>query len=99
GFAQSGAPGTTAHGIALEQSWLTGLGGDAKTLAIEDGGGLSAYDRIAPRALVAILKHDWDSANRDVVLDDLPIAGVRGTLKSSYAGTAAERHVFAKSGS
>jgi len=94
-----GTPGTTAHGIALEKSWLQSLGVDPSALAIDDGSGLSAYDRISPRALVAILKHDWDSPNRDLVLDDLPLAGVRGTLKSSYTGTAAEKHVFAKTGS
>ncbi len=55
-------------------------------------------DRITPAALVAILKHDWDSPQRDVVLDALPIAGVRGTLRNEFAGTAAERRVFAKTG-
>ena len=53
---------------------------------------------ITPRALTAVLKHDWDSPNRDLVLDDLPIAGVRGTLADSYTGTAAARRVFAKTG-
>jgi serine-type D-Ala-D-Ala carboxypeptidase/endopeptidase (penicillin-binding protein 4) len=99
GFAQDGAPGTTAHGIAVETAWLKGLGIDTAGLAIDDGSGLSTYDRITPRDLVTVLKHDWDGPNRDVVLDALPIAGVRGTLKSAFAGTPAERHVFAKTGS
>jgi len=99
GFAQDGAPGTTAHGIAVETAWLKGLDIDTAALAIEDGSGLSTYDRITPHDLVTILKHDWDGPYRDVVLDALPIAGVRGTLKSSFAGTPAERHVFAKTGS
>jgi serine-type D-Ala-D-Ala carboxypeptidase/endopeptidase (penicillin-binding protein 4) len=98
GVAQSGAPGTTAHGIAFEKSWLTSLGVDATALTLEDGSGLSVYDRITPHALVTILKYDWDGPNRGLVLDDLPIAGVRGTLGSAYTGTAAERHVFAKTG-
>jgi serine-type D-Ala-D-Ala carboxypeptidase/endopeptidase (penicillin-binding protein 4) len=98
GFVQSGAPGTTEHGIAFEKSWLTSLGVDATALTLEDGSGLSTYDRITPYALVTILKYDWDGPNRDLVLDDLPIAGVRGTLKSAYTGTAAEQHVFAKTG-
>ena len=91
--------GTSAQGIAFEQTWLRGLGVDPETLALEDGSGLSAYDRVTPRALVAILKHDWDGPYRDLVLDDLPLAGVRGTLKSSFAGTPAEKRVFAKTGS
>ncbi|MDB5043782.1 MAG: dac, partial [Candidatus Eremiobacteraeota bacterium] len=99
GFAQDGAPGTTAHGIAVETAWLKGLGIDTAALAIDDGSGLSTYDRITPHDLVTVLKHDWDGPNRDIVLDALPIAGVRGTLKSAFAGTPAERHVFAKTGS
>jgi D-alanyl-D-alanine carboxypeptidase/D-alanyl-D-alanine-endopeptidase (penicillin-binding protein 4) len=98
GFIQGGTPGTTANGIALERAWLKQLGVDTDAVAIEDGSGLSGYDRITPRDLVTILRHDWDSPSRDVVLDALPIAGVRGTLKSSYAGTPAERKIFAKTG-
>jgi D-alanyl-D-alanine carboxypeptidase/D-alanyl-D-alanine-endopeptidase (penicillin-binding protein 4) len=90
--------GSSADGIAVEQAWLAQLGADAGGLAIADGSGLSAYDRITPRALVTVLKHDWDGPYRDLVLDDLPIAGVRGTLKSSYAGTPAEKKIFAKTG-
>ena len=91
--------GTTADGIAFEKIWLKQLGVDTGALAISDGSGLSTYDRITPRALAVILKHDWDGPNRDLVLDDLPIAGVRGTLKSAYTGTAAEKNIFAKTGS
>ena len=99
GVVQGGAPGTTANGIVLERAWLKKLGVDTAALAIEDGSGLSGYDRITPRDLVTILRHDWDSPTRDIVLDALPIAGVRGTLKKSYTGTAAEKKIFAKTGS
>ena len=91
--------GSSADGIAFEKTWLTGLGGDTGAPALSDGSGLSVYDRVTPRALVVVLKHDWDGPHRNVVLDALPIAGVRGTLKSSFAGTPAEKHVFAKTGS
>ena len=90
--------GSSADGIAFEKSWLKGLGIDTGALALSDGSGLSTYDRITPRDLAVILKHDWDGPYRDLVLDDLPIAGVRGTLKSAYAGTAAEKKIFAKTG-
>jgi D-alanyl-D-alanine carboxypeptidase/D-alanyl-D-alanine-endopeptidase (penicillin-binding protein 4) len=91
--------GSSADGIAFEKTWLKSLGVDTDAIALEDGSGLSVYDRITPRDLVAILRHDWDGPNRDLVLDDLPIAGVRGTLKSSFTGTPAEKRVFAKTGS
>jgi D-alanyl-D-alanine carboxypeptidase/D-alanyl-D-alanine-endopeptidase (penicillin-binding protein 4) len=91
--------GTSDAGLAWEKAWLGKLGVDTgSALALVDGSGLSAYDRITPRDLVLVLRHDWDGPYHDVVLDALPIAGVRGTLKSSYAGPAAARHVFAKTG-
>jgi D-alanyl-D-alanine carboxypeptidase/D-alanyl-D-alanine-endopeptidase (penicillin-binding protein 4) len=97
--AATGEPGTAANGVAYETQWLRTLGIDVAPLSIDDGSGLSAYDRMTPRALVAILKHDWNAPTRETVLDDLPIAGVRGTLKSSFIGTLAEKTVFAKTGS
>ena len=90
--------GSSADGIAWEKTWLKKLGVDPAALTIEDGSGLSTYDRITPHDLVTILKYDWDGPNRALVLDDLPIAGVRGTLKSAYTGTAVAQRVFAKTG-
>jgi D-alanyl-D-alanine carboxypeptidase/D-alanyl-D-alanine-endopeptidase (penicillin-binding protein 4) len=100
----TGAPpgrrvGTSIEGIARENAWLTTIGIDPGTVALSDGSGLSVYDRLAPRTLTAILVHDWNGPYRDLVLDDLPIAGVRGTLETSYKGTLAEGRVFAKTGS
>jgi D-alanyl-D-alanine carboxypeptidase/D-alanyl-D-alanine-endopeptidase (penicillin-binding protein 4) len=95
----TGAPGTTEHGAAAERTWLHGIGVDPARLTIVDGSGLSAYDRITPRALTAILEADWNGPFRDLVLDDLPLAGVRGTLATSFKGSLAERRTFAKTGS
>lgn len=90
--------GTRTDGIAAENAWLAALGIDPGAITIEDGSGLSAYDRISPRAVVTILRHDWDGPYHDLVLDALPIAGVRGTLRSAFPGTLAAGHVFAKTG-
>ncbi len=99
GFHLKGAPGTVENGIALENQYLKSAGIDPATVTISDGSGLSQYDRITPRDLLLILQSDWASPNRDIVLNALPVAGVRGSLKSSYKGTAAENNVFAKTGS
>lgn len=99
GVAQAGEPGTDANGRILEQAFLKSIGIDPFTVTISDGSGLSQYDRITPRDLLTILQFDWNSPNRDVVLDALPVSGVRGTLKSAYLKTPAERAVFAKTGS
>jgi len=98
GAVATSGQGTRLGGIAFEKTWLAALGVDPAPLAIEDGSGLSTYDRLTPSALVAVLRHDWDGPQRDLVLDDLPIAGVRGTLRDAFTGTAAEKRVFAKTG-
>jgi D-alanyl-D-alanine carboxypeptidase/D-alanyl-D-alanine-endopeptidase (penicillin-binding protein 4) len=99
-FAVDGAPGTTANGIAYEKTWLTGIGVDPSAITLVDGSGLSVYDRITPIDQVAILQHDWNGPQRDLVLDDLPIAAVRGTLKDDFErDSPTAGHLFAKSGS
>ena len=90
--------GTAAGGIALERAWLRGIGADPSRTTLADGSGLSQYNRITPRILAAILRHDWSGPNRDLVLDDLPVAGRRGTLSGVMRGTPAEGRVFAKDG-
>ncbi len=91
--------GNDSDGAKAERSWLRSIGVDPTTVTIADGSGLSNYDRVTPRDLLLILQHDWNSANREVVLDSLPVAGVIGTLKGSYKGTPAEYNVWAKTGS
>jgi D-alanyl-D-alanine carboxypeptidase/D-alanyl-D-alanine-endopeptidase (penicillin-binding protein 4) len=99
GVAQAGEPGTAEHGRMVEQTYLRSIGVDPSVVTIADGSGLSQYDRITPRTLHAILQADWNGPYRKTVLDALPIAGVRGTLKDSFKGLPAERVVFAKTGS
>jgi D-alanyl-D-alanine carboxypeptidase len=98
GFVSAGAPGTTLKGIAYEKHWLQALGIDLSTLTLADGCGMSQYDRITPRDLVAILQHDWNASYREIVLAALPVGGARGTIEG-IAGTPAAGRVFAKTGS
>ncbi len=98
GFADHGGAGSTERGLDAERTWLRANGIDPATTTLADGSGLSQYDRITPRDLVAILQHDWIGQNRNLVLDSLPIGGVRGTIEG-IAGTAAAGRVFAKTGS
>ncbi|MFN2528980.1 MAG: D-alanyl-D-alanine carboxypeptidase/D-alanyl-D-alanine-endopeptidase [Candidatus Baltobacteraceae bacterium] len=94
-----GTPGNDENGIAVENDYLKSIGIDPATVSITDGSGLSHYDHITPRDLTTILQSDWNSANRDVAVNALPLSGVRGTLKSSYLKTAAAKNVYAKTGS
>lgn len=92
-------PGTSEAGRAVEERYLRSIGVDPTTLTIADGSGLSQYDRVTPRALHTILQADWNGPYRTIVLNALPIAGGRGSLKHAYQGTPAEGAVFAKTGS
>jgi D-alanyl-D-alanine carboxypeptidase/D-alanyl-D-alanine-endopeptidase (penicillin-binding protein 4) len=98
GAARLGEPGSFAKGIAVEREYLQSIGVDPSTLSIVDGSGHSAYDRVTPRDLVTILQSDWNGAQRSIVTDALPEAGVRGTLKDAFPGTALDGKVFAKTG-
>jgi D-alanyl-D-alanine carboxypeptidase/D-alanyl-D-alanine-endopeptidase (penicillin-binding protein 4) len=91
--------GTLEGGHALERTWLRSIGVDPATVTLADGSGLSQYDRFTPRALVAILTHDWRGPNGQTVLNALPMAGVRGDLRGAMRGTPADGHVIAKTGS
>lgn len=97
--AASGAPGTTEGGVRLERSALRAMGLDPATLAIVDGSGLSRYDTVTPRALVGVLQSDWRGPNRATVVDALPLAGLRGSMRSTFIGTPAEGRLYAKTGS
>jgi D-alanyl-D-alanine carboxypeptidase/D-alanyl-D-alanine-endopeptidase (penicillin-binding protein 4) len=98
GVAASGEPGTTAAGIAFERTWLQGIGIDPASATLADGCGMSQYDRITPRALALILRHDWEGPYRQLVLDSLPVGAARGTIEG-IPGTDAAGRVFAKTGS
>ncbi|MGP6189722.1 MAG: D-alanyl-D-alanine carboxypeptidase/D-alanyl-D-alanine-endopeptidase [Vulcanimicrobiaceae bacterium] len=91
-------PATRAAAFEVEREWLRSIGVDPATATLADGCGMSQYDRITPRALTAILQHDWKGPNRQLVLDSLPVGGARGTIEG-IAGTAAAGRVFAKTGS
>lgn len=98
GVFDAGPPGSIENGAKLERAWLRGIDIDPSTLSIADGSGLSIYDRISPRVLVAILAHDWNAPTRALVLQALPVAGERGTLREAYRATPAAGNVIAKTG-
>jgi D-alanyl-D-alanine carboxypeptidase/D-alanyl-D-alanine-endopeptidase (penicillin-binding protein 4) len=99
GGKHSGDPARAENGIAAERAWLTRIGVDPAAVTLADGSGLSTYDRFTPRALGAVLQADWNGPYRNLILDDLPLAGVRGTLRDSLRGSLAQGRTFAKSGS
>ncbi len=89
---------TRLRGISNEIDWLRSIGVDTTTLTIADGSGLSAYDRVTPRALVTVLQADRSGPQRDTVTNALAVAGVSGTLRSTFSEPPLAGAVYAKTG-
>ncbi|MBY9065615.1 D-alanyl-D-alanine carboxypeptidase/D-alanyl-D-alanine-endopeptidase [Hyphomonas sp. WL0036] len=98
--------------IAAARGALTGEGGPEilAALAAEagltrteielfDGSGMSSYNRVTPRGMVAFLRwaetQPWGEAWRAA----LPVGGADGTLARRFKGTSLEGKVYAKTGS
>ncbi|HEY1727943.1 MAG TPA: D-alanyl-D-alanine carboxypeptidase [Candidatus Baltobacteraceae bacterium] len=99
GVAAHGIPGTAGNGAKHEERWLRSIGiNPALNTAIYDGSGVSIYDRLSPHTLVHVFQVDWRSSNRDTIVAALPLAGVRGTIRNSFAGMPARGRTYAKDG-
>jgi D-alanyl-D-alanine carboxypeptidase/D-alanyl-D-alanine-endopeptidase (penicillin-binding protein 4) len=91
--------GTTTGGAAVVQGVLAEHGIPLAGVRIEDGSGLSALDRLTPKALVTILQRAWaDPDLRPVLLRVLPVAGRDGTLEDRMTRPPARGNVRAKTG-
>jgi D-alanyl-D-alanine carboxypeptidase/D-alanyl-D-alanine-endopeptidase (penicillin-binding protein 4) len=90
--------GSIADGLAAVRSMLERAGVPRSSYDFSDGSGMSTYNRVAPRGMVAFLRwaaaQPWGSAWRE----SLPIGGVDGTLARRFAGTSLEKRLFAKTG-
>jgi len=86
--------GTAEVAAMMERAGVPRSGWD-----ISDGSGMSTYNRMAPRAIVTLLRwaatQPWGAAWRET----FPVAGVDGTLATRFRGTSLERRLFAKTGS
>lgn len=79
---------------------VTKLGLDARDYRIMDGCGLSIYDYVSPRLMVTFLDYAYTTPRiKSRLYNQLPVAGVDGTLKNRMKGTKAMRNVHAKTGS
>ena len=90
--------GSYDAGHALETPVFQKLGVDTDQIALIDGCGVGRRDFVTARTVAALLvgmhrRPDWK-----LYYDSLPIAGVDGTLKSRFHGTAAQNNVHAKTG-
>ncbi len=90
--------GSIQDGVAAIDAMMTQAGAPRTGWDLSDGSGMSTYNRMAPRAVVALLRwaatQPWGAAWRAT----FPVAGVDGTLTNRFRGTALERRLFAKTG-
>jgi len=63
-----------------------------------DGSGLSSYNKITPRSIIALLDKIWNEvANRKIVAF-FPAGGTSGTIKSWYKSDTETPYLYAKTG-
>jgi serine-type D-Ala-D-Ala carboxypeptidase/endopeptidase (penicillin-binding protein 4) len=90
--------GSAAAGHGAVTEFLKRLGVPDAGWGLADGSGMSGFDLLTPRGLVALLaamdRHPCAAALRD----SLPVAGVDGTLEKRMKGTPAEGRLVAKTG-
>jgi D-alanyl-D-alanine carboxypeptidase/D-alanyl-D-alanine-endopeptidase (penicillin-binding protein 4) len=90
--------GSIEDGLAAVRKMLGEAGVDRWRFDFSDGSGMTTYNRVSPRATVALLRwaaaQPWGAAWRAT----LPIAGVDGTLSRRFRGTPLEGKLFAKTG-
>jgi serine-type D-Ala-D-Ala carboxypeptidase/endopeptidase (penicillin-binding protein 4) len=88
-----------AAGLEVVKTFLHEAGINPGELVLTDASGLSRNDMITASATLQLLtfmhRHRYASAFRDA----LPIAGVDGTLRNRFKGTAAANNLRAKTGS
>jgi serine-type D-Ala-D-Ala carboxypeptidase/endopeptidase (penicillin-binding protein 4) len=90
--------GSLADGLAVVAEMLARAGVPRAGYDFSDGSGMSTYNRVAPRAMIAFLRwveaQPWGRAWRST----LPVGGVDGTLARRFKGSSLEGRVFAKTG-
>ncbi|MFC0588103.1 D-alanyl-D-alanine carboxypeptidase/D-alanyl-D-alanine-endopeptidase [Novosphingobium aquiterrae] len=91
-------PGSIEAGQAALRTVLTKAGIARAGYDFSDGSGMSTYNRVSPRAAVALLRWAATQSWGDVWRASLPIGAVDGTLRRRFAGTALAGKVWAKTG-
>lgn len=91
---------SASQAVSCMHTLIRRLGYDASGYRIADGSGLSLYTYLTPELEVAFLRYAYlNSSIFNTLYPSLPVAGVDGTLKNRMTGGAANRHIWAKTGS
>ena len=91
-------PTSEAAGLAELTVFLGEAGIPAGDVLLQEGSGLSRACLVKPGATVALLKHMRAHPSAAEFRNSLPVAGVDGTLRNRFKGSAAEGNLQAKTG-
>lgn len=90
--------GSLADGLALEIALFSTAGITRAGFDFSDGSGMSTYNRVSPRATVALLRWGKSQPWGQTWIDSLPVAGIDGTMRRRFVGTPLVGKLRAKSG-
>jgi PBP4 family serine-type D-alanyl-D-alanine carboxypeptidase len=97
--AGTGVAGSSAAGAREVRRVLAAAGVPLAGIRIVDGSGLSPYNRLTARAVVAMLRAAWEAPEiRSAFVSALPVAGRSGTLRDRLRSWPARGAVLAKTG-
>ena len=99
GARQSGL-GTWDSGRSAVHAFLRNVGVPADQVTVDDGSGLSRYNRLSAAAATQILRHVYHAAPADFELlrDSLAVAGTDGTLKKRLKHADTKGRIYGKTG-
>ncbi|MBU6246674.1 MAG: D-alanyl-D-alanine carboxypeptidase/D-alanyl-D-alanine-endopeptidase [Xanthomonadaceae bacterium] len=99
GTAPAGFIGTGAWGLRALDALMAQIGIAPTQARLTEGSGLSRQNLVTASAMVRLLQYMAARPYAAALRDDLPVAGVDGSLIARMRGTPAEGDVHAKTGS
>jgi len=93
-----GGGGAIADGLARVRAMLQQPGIPPRAAELSDGSGMSTYNRVSPRGVVALLRWARQQPWGTAWAATFPVGGVDGTLARRFRGGLLEGKVFAKTG-
>ncbi|MDP3406114.1 MAG: D-alanyl-D-alanine carboxypeptidase/D-alanyl-D-alanine-endopeptidase [Brevundimonas sp.] len=91
--------GSRADGLFQVKAVLAGAGLERSVFDLYDASGLSAYNRVSPRATTRFLQWTMSQPWGEAWRATLAVGGRDGTLSRRFVGTPLEGRIFAKTGS
>lgn len=85
-------------GIRVIYEWLAAKGIDTAGMVIDNGAGLSRYERLTARQTGRILQHAWSSPFAADLMASLPLIAMDGTMGRRLRNTALEGEGRIKTG-